>query len=86
MGRLPCRGGRLMLSVITAVTATGVGGRWAGNRCLQMLAHQPGPMGGEVCELIKQRDPESPLLRWVLRLSQSCFLGHHCVTGQQGAH
>ena len=54
-----------MLSVITAVTATGIGGRWAGNRCLQMLAYQPGPMGGEVCELIKQRDPESPLLRWV---------------------
>ena len=52
-----------MLSIVTAVGATGVGGRWAGNRCLQMLAHQPGPMGGEVCELIKQRDPESPLLR-----------------------
>ncbi len=52
-----------MLSVMTALGARGVGSRWAGDRCLQMLAHQPGPMGGEVCELIKQRDPESPLLR-----------------------
>ena len=57
-----------MLSVITAATATGIGGRWAGSRCLQMLASQPGPMGGEVCELIRQRDPESPLLRWGLAL------------------
>ena len=57
------RGGRLMLTVISGVTATGIGGRWAGIRCLQMLAQQPGPMGGEVCELIRQRDPESPLLR-----------------------
>ncbi len=65
-----------MLSIVTAVGATGVGGRWAGNRCLQMLAHQPGPMGGEVCELIKQRDPESPLLRCVRPVQDDPEKGH----------
>ena len=52
-----------MLSLMAAIGAREVGRGWAGNRCLQMMAHQPGPLGGEVCELIKQRDPESPLLR-----------------------
>ncbi len=52
-----------MLSLIAAAASTGIAGRWANEYCLQMLAQQPGPMGGEVCELIRQRDPEYPLLR-----------------------
>ena len=61
--KLLCRGGRLMLTILSFPYATAVGGRHAGKRCLHMLAQQPGPMGGEVCELIRERDPESPLLR-----------------------
>lgn len=52
-----------MLTILSFPYATAVGGRHAGKRCLHMLAQQPGPMGGEVCELIRERDPDSPLLR-----------------------
>ena len=62
-GALLCRGGRLMLTILSFPYATAVGGRHAGKRCLHMLAQQPGPMGGEVCELIRERDPDSSLLR-----------------------
>lgn len=57
-----------MLSLVSAAASAGIAGRWANNHCLQMLMQQPGPMGGEVCELIRQRDPEYPLLRWTQHL------------------
>ena len=73
------RGGRLLATIVVAAAATGTGGRWAGKRCLQLLANQPGPMGGEVCEIIRQRDPESPLLRWA-------SLCHPLIESQLRAH
>ena len=62
-GTFLCRGGRLMLTILTFPYATAIGGHHAGKHCLQMLVRQPGPMGGEVCELIRERNPDSPLLR-----------------------
>ena len=62
-GTFLCRAGRLMLTILSFPYATVIGGRHAGKRCLHMLAQQPGPMGGEVCELIRERDPDSRLLR-----------------------
>ena len=57
------RMGRLMLAGMTAMTSAAIGDSFSGQRSLRLLAQQPGPMGGEVCELIRKRDPSHPLLR-----------------------